>query len=163
MKSHNNISAHIDSSTTSNNLLNSSLDLRVNLADQSNRVARTAQMNTQTTSALTNDPHTPTQTNHNNESYLTTPETNKHYLSDTVVPPDKYESMSPSAENDSMDELSEIDLYNNNVYDDNTNNTNMNNTQEKSLTNFQHNIIDKNTGILPVPVYGLLVKKPTIL
>ena len=51
--------------------------------------------------------------------------------------------MSPSAENDSMGELSEIDLYNNSVNDDNTNDTNMNNTQEKSLTNFQHNIIDK--------------------
>ena len=96
------------------------MDLRDNLADQSNRVARTAQMNTNTTSALTNDPYTTTQTNHNNESYITTPKTNKHYLSNTVVLPDKYESMSPSAENDSMGELSEIDLYNNNVYDDNT-------------------------------------------
>ena len=47
MKSHNNISAHIDSSTTPNNLLDSSLGLRDHLADQSNRVAGTAQMNTQ--------------------------------------------------------------------------------------------------------------------
>ena len=106
MKSHNNISAHIDSSTTPNNLLNSSLDLRDNSTDQSNRVARTAQMNTNTTSALTNDPHTPTQTNDNNESYFTTPKTNKQYLSNTVVPPDKYESMSSSSDNDNMGELS---------------------------------------------------------
>ena len=49
------------------------------MTDQSNRVDRTAQMNTNTTSALTNDPHTPTQTNDNNESYLTTPETNTIY------------------------------------------------------------------------------------